>query len=731
MYGGKLKGTMRTLTLSIVFICLSLSLKAQTGSIRGTVTLATNGDPLHHARVLLLPLGKSVDTDELGKYEFTNVAPGKYEIVAHMMALTDTRQRVEVTAGSTVPANFTMSLGAIKQELTVTASGKQETPLEAFSSTSSLDSLDLAAKAATSLGDVLDKETGVNKRSYGPGNSRPVIRGFDGDRVLVMQDGMPTGTLSSQSGDHGEPVDPASLERVEVVRGPATLLYGTSALGGVVNMITGHHEMHHEPHQGASGYITGIGGTNNGLGGLSGGLEYGVRKWVFHLQTGGQRTGDYSSATQKILNSGSNNVGGSGGLAKYSEKTFFHASYNTQQGTYYIPFDPSDPDAEKPSIEFRRHNVRFGGGLRNLASGLDGLNYSVNYSDWNHKEVVNNVIGTEFFNKSLTYRSVFDQRKKQALSGSFGFAGMHRDYKIEGTEKLAPNTTQNQFAVFAVESLTFDKVKFQFGGRIENNQFHPETGKPRSFTGFSGAAGISVPVWNGGALVGNYSHSYRSPALEELYNLGPHAGNQTYEIGASNLTRERGDGVDVSLRHQANKVRAELNTFHYSFENFVFLAPTGAIQNGLIVARYSQASSRYQGAEARLALALNSALWLNLGFDAVDAKIKQGSISLPRIPPLRGRIGVDYRRKGFSLSPELLLSNKQDKIFTTETPTAGFVLFNVKASYVIAQAHTLHQFGVNFFNTGNVLNRNHLSFIKEFAPEIGRGMQVSYTMRFF
>ena len=129
---------MRTLTLSIIFICLSLSLKAQTGSIRGTVTLATNGDPLHHARVLLLPLGKSVDTDELGKYEFTNVPPGKYEIVAHMMALSDTRQKVEVTAGSTVPANFTMSLGLIKQELTVTASGKQETPLEAFSSTSSL-----------------------------------------------------------------------------------------------------------------------------------------------------------------------------------------------------------------------------------------------------------------------------------------------------------------------------------------------------------------------------------------------------------------------------------------------------------------------------------------------------------------------------------------------------------------------------------------------------------------
>ena len=227
---------MRILGLTFILACTSLM--AQTGTIKGSVTLATSGDPLHHARVLLLPLGRSVDTNEQGQYEFTNIQPGKYQITAHMMALSDTRQRVELAAGAIVVADFKMALSNMKQELTVTASGKEETPLEAFSSTSSIDSLDLATKSGTSLGDVLDHEAGVNKRSFGPGNTRPIIRGFDGDRVLVMQDGMPTGTLSSQSGDHGEPVDPAALERVEVVRGPATLLYGTNALGGVVNMIT-------------------------------------------------------------------------------------------------------------------------------------------------------------------------------------------------------------------------------------------------------------------------------------------------------------------------------------------------------------------------------------------------------------------------------------------------------------------------------------------------------------
>ncbi len=720
---------MRILGLTFILACTSLM--AQTGTIKGSVTLATSGDALHHARVLLLPLGRSVDTNEQGQYQFTNIRPGKYEVTAHMMALSDTRQRVELAAGAIVVADFKMALSNMKQELTVTASGKEETPLEAFSSTSSIDSLDLATKSGTSLGDVLDHEAGVNKRSFGPGNTRPVIRGFDGDRVLVMQDGMPTGTLSSQSGDHGEPVDPAALERVEVVRGPATLLYGTNALGGVVNMITGHHEMHHEPHQGASGYVTGIGGTNNGLGGLSGGVEYGIKNWVLHGQAGGQRSSDYHSPIGPVINSGASNNGGSAGVAYYAKKGFFHTSYHTQLGTYQIPYDTKDPNAEIPKIDFIQQNVRFGGGIRNFDKGLDGLNYSINYSDWHHKEIVDEVVGTEFYNKAMSYRAVFDQRKYGPLSGSFGFSGLHRKYKITGLEKLAPDTTQNQTAVFAVETLTWDKVRFQFGGRLENNSFDPKGLRARSFTGVSGGAGISIPVWTGGAVVANYAHSFRAPALEELYNRGPHAGNNTFEIGNSDLTRERADGFDLAVRHQSTKFRAELNSFIYLMDNFVYLAPTGNIAEGLIEARYAQAKSKYQGAEGRLSAGVHPNLTLNLGFDLVNAEIRQGSIPLPRIPPVRGRLGVDWHYKGFTIAPELQLTNKQDRVFTTETPTAGYVLCNLKGSYVIAGPHKIHQFGVNFYNAADVLYRNHLSFIKEFAPEIGRGVQVSYTLRFF
>jgi iron complex outermembrane receptor protein len=240
-----------------------------------------------------------------------------------------------------------------------------------------------------------------------------------------------------------------------------------------------------------------------------------------------------------------------------------------------------------------------------------------------------------------------------------------------------------------------------------------------------------VPVWTGGAFVANYSHSYRAPALEELYNHGPHVGNLTFEVGNPNLVRERSNGIEVALRHQSNRLRADLSAFRYDISDLVYLAPTGAIEDGLIEAQYSQANSRYTGAEAGVEAGLTNTLWLRLGMDYVDAQIKASRTPLPRIPPLRGRVGLEYRAGNLSIKPELILSNAQHQIFSTETPTAGYAVVNLGGSYTLARQHFVHVFGFQLFNTGNELYRNHLSFIKEFAPEIGRGVRFTYTLRFF
>lgn len=261
---------------------------------------------------------------------------------------------------------------------------------------------------------------------------------------------------------------------------------------------------------------------------------------------------------------------------------------------------------------------------------------------------------------------------------------MRRDFKTIGEEALAPPVTQNSSALFAVEELTFEKLRVQFGARLEHNGYKVSPARiDRSFTGASASAGLYVPIWKGGAAVVNYTSSYRAPALEELYNRGPHPGNLAFELGNAALKRERAHGLEVSLRHNGRRVRTEINGFYNRVLDFVYLAPTGAIEDGLTEAEYDQADVRYLGAEARLDVMLGPDVWLNMGFDVVDAQIRESKTPLPRIPPVRGRAGIDWRRGGFNVRPELMLTNRQWQVFPTETPTAGYVVANLLGSYTI------------------------------------------------
>jgi iron complex outermembrane receptor protein len=701
-------------------------LAQQNGTLRGVVTLQPAGVPLHNAMVSIVELKRFAETDEQGAYEFQGVSPGTYKVLARMHGVPNVVQSVDISPGGTTIANFQLTLSGIREEITVTASGDAQTTFEAFQSVATLDSLDLAQRSPTTLGEALEGQLGVAKRSFGPGTTRPVIRGFDGDRVLVLQDGLRTGSLSSQSGDHGEPLDVLTADRLEVVRGPATLLYGSNAIGGVVNAVT----EHEHPHRGLHGYVTGLAGSTNDQAGVSGGLTYGLGKWLFIADGNGQRTSDYDTPIGKVINSETRAGGGSGGLGRYSNNGFFNLNYGYVYRRYGIPTPPDGGEGEIDGRDIRRR-VRFSGGLHNLKTFVSGFNLSLEYSNNAREELVDDEVETSFSNKLVEYRGVFDQRRRGRFSGSFGVSGFHRDYKITGEELLAPPTRQNNFAVFGLEEITFERIGLQFGGRLEHNGYNPDGLRDRSFTGLSGAAGLRVGLWEGGAFVVNYTHSTRAPALEELYNNGPHPGNLAFEIGNPDLRRERGDGLDVSLRHSSSRLRAEANFYYYNIQDFVFLAPTGEIEEGLTVANYAQADTRYLGAEVGLDIGLHRYLWLNTGLDYVDAELKDSGVGLPRIPPLRGRLGFDVRYKGLSIRPEAILARDQSKIFPTETRTAGYTVFNLPASYTIAQTHAAHVFSVEAFNLGDRLYRNHLSFIKEFAPEIGRGVRFSYSVRFF
>jgi iron complex outermembrane receptor protein len=722
---------MNVLRLLIGTTVLAALALGQTGTVRGVVTLADSGALLHGASVRIQPGGQIVETDQQGEYRFTRLAPGVYTVLAHMHALTDTRKTVTVVANGEARADFTLALSVLRESMTVTASGHEEVATEAFQSVASLDGYQLTGKSgSTSLGDLLEGETGVAKRSFGPGTTRPVVRGFDGDRVLILEDGMRTGTLSSQSGDHGEPVDTNDLERVEIVKGPGTLLYGSNAVGGVVNVLTDHHILNQHPHDGLHMTMTGVGGTTNAQGGADGSFEYGQGRWLLYGSGGGMRTGDYGTPLGKVLNSGTELNQYKLGVGHYGEKLSLNTNFQHLETTYGIPAASAADEAA--TLVMRRNNARLNGAWKQMGPRFEQLEFDLGYSDYTHKEMDDGVVGTQFFNKQFTWRGVLDQKKRGPWTGSFGGWGLHRDYEARGDEALTPPVKQNAVAAFGLEELTFSRIRFQFGARLEHNGYAPEGLAERSFTGMSASAGVYLPLWKSGALVANYMHSYRAPSLEELYNHGPHPGNLAYEVGNSDLKRENSDGVEVSLRHQGQRVKLEANAFRYQFHDFVYFLPTGAMQDGLHVYNYAQADARFLGAEARAQYRLAGPLWLLAGVDTVDANLTSpGRMNLPRIPPARGRLGLDFNWHGLSLRPELVMSNRQSQLAPNETPTAGYAVVDMAASYTVTRHHVMHTFGVNTFNLGDQLYRNHLSFIKDFAPEMGRGVRVAYTIRVF
>ena len=780
-------GAIKTRTVSLVLIALLITLSAlpgiaqSGGQLSGTVALKETGGPMHGVSVLIVELGRSTLSEHDGTYAFVNVPPGTYHVVSHLdHVFTEAAKTVVVEAGKEASLDFLLSAAAKRYEITVTASEKHETTFESFQDVESFDFFELSESPAASLGEALDHRvgTGIAKRSFGPGSSRPIIRGFDGDRVLIMEDGIRTGTLSSQSGDHGEMINAAQLERLEIVKGPATLLYSGNAMGGTVNAVSRHHEYHRHPHQGLRGYLSGSGGTTNSLGGGNFGFEAGIGRFQIWGQSGGIRTGDYTAPKfGEVFNSRSTNFNGGGGFGWYGDKMFFSAEMKVDRGEYGVPFAAefhghhgeeedehhgekgeeeeghereSEEEIERLALESRRESYRVNWGVHNLGSVIESFVLKLGYVDWEHDEIEifedgESVIGTSFQNDQFVYRGVFEQGERGPLSGRFGFWGIERAYQAVGEEALTPPIDQSGLAFFALEELDFERFKVQFGGRVEKQRYRPAFAKregnhheeevpdaiDRAFTDVSASVGVHAEIWEGGAFVANYARSYRAPSLEELYNFGPHAGNSAFEIGNPRLEVEFGNGVDMSLRHSDGRVRGELNFFYYRFNGFVFPFLTGEEQDGLREIEFTQRDVRYAGTEANLDINLRPSLWLNLGMDLVDAQDTVSGTPLPRIPPLRGKVGLDLHKGQFRLTPELILASEQNQTFTGEMTTPGYAVLNLTASYTYVQQHLLHQFSVNVFNVGDRLYRNHSSFIKDLAPEIGRGVRLSYVVRFF
>jgi len=680
-----------------------------------------------------------------------------------------------------------LSLTALREEVTVTATGAEESVFESFQSVNSVGSTRIREQANTAIGEVLEREAGVSKRSFGPGSSRPSIRGFEGDRVLVLQDGIRNGSVGSQSGDHGEPVDTLNLERLEVIKGPATLLYGSNAIGGVVNAVSGDEN---DAHPGIRGYFTGLAGSVNRQGGTSGGIEYGYKRFLFTGSGNFINEGDFRTPLGRIPNSAARSYGGATSFGYFGEKSYVKGSFNLDRRRYGIPYAPlfeegvlittpggepceAEEEAggepcqydifairdqfanqlpevpeEQIDIRMRRNNYRVSGGFRNFNSPIPQADFYVDFTDYQHEEIETadgiDAVATTFLNDTFTYRGVFQQANYKNLTGRFGFEGYRRSYLTEGAESLVEGRVrQNNFSVFALEEFNFDRVALQFGGRVESNRYRPTNPvyQERDFTGFSGAIGARFRLWEGAAFVANFNSSYRAPALEELYNFGAHIGTVTFEIGDRNLKRERSNGIELSLRQNLRRVRINGSFFYYGIKDFVYLAPQDEdgdgnidVEDNLPVSAYLQNDSRFVGADVTVDADITKYLGAYFIGDVVSARLRDSANTpLPRITPARARFGVDFRYKGLSVRPEAVFVSRKstNDVFRLETPTAGYGLFNLNASYIFSTDRYAHLFTFGGQNLNDKLYRNHVNFIKDLLPEAGRGVRGSYTIRFF
>ena len=807
---------------------LALPARAQeTGAVGGRVTLEAGGGPVRGAVIVVVGAGAVGLTDDDGAFEIDGVPAGSYDVLAQREHLTAGRQAVTVAPGETAMVDFMLGLSAVHEELTVTASaGGAETSLEAFNAVTTLDSFDVVALGANTIGEALRNEPGIASRSFGPGSDRPIIRGFDGDRVLILEDGIRTGDLSSQSGDHGVTVDPNGAERIEIVRGPATLLYGSNAVGGLVNVITPHESYRDSQFQGTRGQFTVDAGSANAQGGTAASFQHAQGSVLFWGGGSLRRTGDYSTPDGVVENSATELSNAQAGVGWFGDRAFVSGGFRAEDGRYGVPFagefhaahgheeeedqgdeddhghdhdhdhgdeeededDHEDEEAHEVAIDLasRRRVGRFDFGLRNLANrAIEGVRVTANVIDWGHDELEIDEgmesIGTRFTNRTTILRAEVDQQQTARLSGRFGAWAQMREFEAVGVEALAPRTDQTSFAAFAYEEVDFGRFRLQFGGRVERNDYRPDERpggghddvpgdvpddddddhdhdhdhdhdddqddddqddhdhgglmapdpRDRQFLGSSASFGLHADLGTGSAFVANVTSSHRAPALEELYNFGPHVGNLAFEVGNPDLDAETTLGLDLSLRHQSERARASMNFYVYGIDNFIFGERTGEEADGLAVLDFHQGDSRFRGWDARASFRLGALAWATVGMGFVDARLTATNEPLPRIPPLRGTLSLDLPYGGFTVSPELEFAGAQDRVFHDETETEGYSVVNLRASYVWPRPNAAHVLSFTGYNLTNALYRNHTSFIKDLAPEMGRGVKVGYSVRFF
>jgi len=654
-------------------------------------------------------------------------------------------------------------------EIVVTGNPLRDTDLIAPASV--LAGPELMLKRGTTLGETLNGMPGVSNSFFGPNAGRPVIRGLDGDRVRILSNSGASFDASNISPDHNSAIDPLAIERVEVLRGPAALLYGGTAIGGVVNIID--NRIPREAIKGFGGTVEGrVGGAENERG-TSVLMEGGDGKFALHADGFYRDTGNYkvpasAGLGSRIVNSASRSEGGAIGGSLTFDRGYVGISqseYRSRYGTV------AEADV---TIDMKQSRTTFVGEVGKLGAIVESVSVRGGRTDYKHVELEGSEVGTQFTNKGSDFRIEVRHAKFGPLSGVIGLQGEGFKFAALGEEAFVPDTKTRNQAVFAYEEIALNAWKFSLGARSEKSRVQSDGAGANGIARFGGASektfnlsslslGVLLKLNATTSITGNVARSQRGPAFYELYANGPHIATAAYEAGDIRLQKEQSTALDLGVQWKwgaSGKSSARFGVFSNRFDNFIALRRTGvsrdaegnagvadcgddtSVESGCTARilpefRFQGVQARLTGFEAEAKLRLIDqpyTLDWELKADLTRAQDLTNAEPLPRIAPLRLSTAGLFTSGPWALRAEVEHSAKQGRVPAIDSfgVTEAFTLVNVAMTYTLKLpgASALLFLKGNNLGDRKAFNASSIDTIRALAPLPGRGLKAGVQLSF-
>lgn len=605
-----------------------------------------------------------------------------------------------------------------------------------------IEGAELEDHRAATLGETVATQTGVQSTNFGPGVGRPIIRGQEGARVQILSGGIATQDASTVSVDHAVTIEPFLADQIEILKGPATLLYGPGAIGGIVNVIDG--RIAETPVDGLQGRAESRGDTGADERAGMVRLDAGNEQFLFHVDAYDRSTDDVEApglahGDDRLENSAIDSQGGALGASVFGERGFFGVSVAQFDTLYGIPGHEhheegeEEGEHEEEAVRIDLEQTRFDakGSLTQPLPGFDRLNIEFANTDYAHNELEGDEIGTRFEVDATDSRLELVHDDWNGWRGVFGLAATDKDLQAIGEEAFIPPSNTQDFGIFGIERKQFGAFELEFGLRLDQTDIETDLGS-RDFNGTSFSINGHWDINDNWHLRTGFDRAERAPTTEELFSDGVHVATGSYELGETELDTEVANQFELGLDYVSDVWSLQGTVYRNHFSDFIYLADTGETEEDVPLRVWSQADATFQGyeLEARFQLAENDygRFSLRLLTDGVKAELDDGG-NLPRIAPARFGAGLNWDWQGWRADLLVMNYQRQDDVAEFETETSGFTTVDLGAAYTFTQGENEWEVFVRAKNMTDEEARLHTSFLKEEVPLPGRTFQAG--LRFY